>query len=293
MSDVSLFNQNFFKQLQQLQIKTRKNYLGLRQGAHLSPKRGHGLELADFRPYAPGDDFRHVDWGAYARSERLYLREFREETELNILMLIDASTSMAFPEKSSKFELAKNLALALSYVALQTGDAVRFAALGNASSANFKSPRSFQKIVSFLNKQETKSQVDFTREIRKSLASAKIPGKCFVFSDFLFDSEAIFSGLDLIRAKNFEISLVQILSPNEARLEYGEGLRLQDSETGEELEFASSANLQKEYAEVLSKHLAELENYCAKGQIPLASILSGSDLKSVLFEVFLQKGFFA
>lgn len=288
-----LFEQNLFKQLQQLQIKTRRSYLGLRQGAHLSPKRGHGLELADFRPYTPGDDFRHVDWGAYARSERLYLREFREETELNVLILIDASSSMVFPKENSKLELAKNLALALGYVALQAGDAVRLTALGATSSPNFTSPRSFQKIVSFLNKQETKPEVDFVREVRKALAQAKTPGKCFVFSDFLFDSETIFSGLDLIRARNFEISVVQILSASEASLESGEGLKLIDSETSEELEFASSKDLEKEYARILSGHLAELEHYCSKGQIPFASILSSSQLKNVLFEVFLQKGFLA
>lgn len=286
-----LFEQTLFKQLQQLQIKTRRSYLGLRQGTHLSPKRGHGLELADFRPYAPGDDFRHVDWGAYARSERLYLREFREETELNVLILIDASRSMAFPKENSKLELAKNLALALGYIALQAGDSLRFGALGAQYSPNFTSPRSFHKIVSFLNKQEVKEQVDFVAEIRKALSLAKTPGKCFVFSDFLFEHEAIFSGLDLIRARNFEVSVVQILSASETNLESGKSLKLIDSETNEELEFASSKELENEYAKILSRHLAELENYCTKGQIPFASILSDSPLKNVLFEIFLQKGF--
>lgn len=284
-----MFDKQLFKQLQQLQIRTRKSYLGLRQGAHLSPKRGHGLELADFRPYTPGDDFRHIDWGVYGRSERLYIREFREETELNILILIDLSSSMSFPKE--KLELAKSMALSLSYIALQAGDSVRIAPLGDKRSINFSSPRAFQRMYKFINELSPKSEIDFLTELRKALSITKIPGKCFLISDFLFETEEIFSGLDQIKAKNFEISLLQILSEDEVRLESGIGLRLIDSETSEELSFSSSSSLQKEYSEILSAHISALENYCEKSQIPLASVLSNTELRKILFDILPKKGF--
>ena len=112
------FTPEFFRRLQQLKIHSRKTFLGTRQGAHRSGKKGHGLEFADYRPYSPGDDFRHIDWQLYGRTDRLYVRQFREEQDLNINIILDSSHSMAFPrttetENSSKFELGKNIALAL------------------------------------------------------------------------------------------------------------------------------------------------------------------------------------
>ena len=109
-STYSIFTPGFFRRLQQLKIKTRRSYLGSRQGSHISKRRGHGLEFSDYRSYVPGDDFRHIDWGVYGRTDRLYVKEFREEQELQVLFLIDTSQSMGFPEAEGKFEFAKDLA---------------------------------------------------------------------------------------------------------------------------------------------------------------------------------------
>jgi len=85
-STYSIFTPGFFRRLQQLKIQTRRSYLGSRSGSHISKRRGHGLEFSDYRTYVPGDDFRHIDWGVYGRTDRLYVKEFREEQELQVLL---------------------------------------------------------------------------------------------------------------------------------------------------------------------------------------------------------------
>ena len=119
------FTSDFLNRLETLRLRTRKEVLGNRPGAYSSPRRGTSLEFADYRKYSPGDDLRYLDWGIFARSDRLYVRLFHEEVDLFAYIFIDGSGSMAFPSAKEKFSPARNLALALSYVVLANHDRVR------------------------------------------------------------------------------------------------------------------------------------------------------------------------
>src|ERR1700685_4172106 len=118
------FTPGFLARLEKLRIRTRQRYAGLGRGVHLSPKRGSSLEFNDFRHYSPGDDFRYIDWGLYGRTDKLYIKLFKEEEDLLTYIFIDASASMGFPERDRKFESAIATALAIAYVALASGDRV-------------------------------------------------------------------------------------------------------------------------------------------------------------------------
>ena len=124
------FNREFLSQLQRLKIRTRRNFLGSRQGLHTTNRKGQGMEFADYRGYVAGDDYRHIDWGLYGRSDRLYIREFREEQDLSVSILLDASGSMAVPEL--KFQFARDLALSLAYVSVFSGDTARIVPMKGA-----------------------------------------------------------------------------------------------------------------------------------------------------------------
>src|ERR1041385_2087599 len=118
------FNSQFLNQLETLRLRTRKEFLGGHAGIYSSPRRGTSLEFADYRRYSPGDDLRYLDWGIYARSDRLYVKLFREEVDLFAYLFIDASGSMAFPSPPQKFLPATHVALALSYVILANQDQI-------------------------------------------------------------------------------------------------------------------------------------------------------------------------
>ena len=158
------FTPQFYRRLQQLKIRTRRAYLGNRQGGHVSMRKGFGMEFADYKLYTMGDDFRNIDWGAFARSDRLYIKQFREDRDLNVMFLIDGSASMAGSSvganyyspsatpprannnsplrkndsESPKFDFCRALALALGYVALTDGDTVTFSVLGQDQNASSK-----------------------------------------------------------------------------------------------------------------------------------------------------------
>src|SRR6266481_2465564 len=118
------FTPEFIARLDHLRIRTRREYAGMGKGAHLSPKRGSSLEFSDYRHYSAGDDFRYIDWGMYGRTDKFYIKLFKEEEDLLTYVFLDASASMAFPAADKKFEKAITTALSLAYVALASGDRV-------------------------------------------------------------------------------------------------------------------------------------------------------------------------
>ncbi len=105
------FTPDFLARLEQLRIKTRREYAGMGKGTHLSPRRGSSLEFSDYRHYSPGDDFRYIDWGLYGRTDKLYIKLFKEEEDLLTYIFLDASASMAYPAGDRKFESAVAMAL--------------------------------------------------------------------------------------------------------------------------------------------------------------------------------------
>src|SRR5436190_22570851 len=115
------FQDQFLKKLEYLHVVSRREFAGQNRADRRTPKRGRGIEFADQRPYAPGDDFRHIDWKAYKRLNRLLLRLFDEEQDLPIYLLLDTSASMA---EAAKFDQARRIAAALCYIGLAHLDRV-------------------------------------------------------------------------------------------------------------------------------------------------------------------------
>ena len=285
-----LFTPTFFRQLQQLKIRTRRAFLGSRQGAHRSMRKGHGLEFADYRQYVPGDDFRHIDFGVYGRTDRLYVREFREEQDLNVIVIIDASSSMAYPEGSRKFDLARELGLALGYVAMTDGDTVTFCMLGQRTTPRYSGPRALSKARKELNQCAPGGAFEFAVEVRAALASQRIPGKCFFLSDFLVPLHDQFESLDYLRSRNFEICVLQVLAPEELRLETSLSGLVVDAETGQEIELALDRASVQEYGLKLAEHVEALQNYCHRAEIDYLLVSSAESAADILLRKLLQAG---
>lgn len=285
------FSPVFFRRLQQLKIHTRRSFLGSRQGVHSSLRRGHGLEFSDYRLYAEGDDFRHIDWGAYGRTDRLYLKQFREEQDLNVIVILDASASMGYPKGENKFEMARNLSLALGYVAMTDGDSVTFSILGKKNSPKFRGRGNLSKVLRELSDIAPDGKFNFVQEVRKSIINHKLPGKCFLISDFLFDHETQVSAIDVLRYRNFDISVIQIISPSETVLNLAsKNVLVVDSENGQEVELSIGQLSQKEYSRLMSAHIDKLEHYCRKRQISYVLIKSEESLTDVILRRFPAVG---
>lgn len=287
----SPLDRSFFRRLQQLKIHTRRSFLGNRQGTHTSLRRGHGLEFSDFRPYTYGDDFRHIDWSAYGRTDRLYVRQFREEQDLNVVCLLDTSRSMFLPEQSDKFSMARNLCVALGYIALTDGDTVSFSFLGQRLTPKFRGSAALHRAMrEFENLSYVKS-FDFSNEIRATVANIKIPGKCFLISDFMVPLAEVAESISLLLGRNFELSLIQVLAPEELSLSLKPGSYVvEDAETGEEVSLNLSSASITEYAEALARQVSELEAYCRKSEVSHVLVSSKEDFSNLMFSRFPKAG---
>src|SRR5262249_4820231 len=141
MPNQSLLDPTFLRKLEMLRIQTRRAFPGTMRGERRSTRRGSSVEFADFRQYQSGDDFRHVDWNIYARLERLMLRQFVEEEDVRIDILIDQSRSMHFGAGATKFDFARRAAATLAFLGVSSLDQVGVAMFDSTVRARLRAAR--------------------------------------------------------------------------------------------------------------------------------------------------------
>jgi uncharacterized protein (DUF58 family) len=278
-----LFTSQFLARLETLRIRARRRFLGSRPGGHLSPRRGAGLEFADYRPYAPGDDPRYIDWKLYSRTDRPYIKLFQEEEELYTYLFLDCSASMAYPMKNGKDEAARDLALALAYVVLANEDAVQLHALSEGkknATPFFRGRHRLFDLAMFLRQQQVQGQVDPPTNLAQHLQMVHRPGKAIWISDFLFPLTAAQAGLNLLRSADFDLAIIQVLGKDELNPALDpDGLRLVDSESRATAVVRFDAQAKKEYLRRLDSHNRTLQSYCHQTGVHYARFVTNQDLQ--------------
>lgn len=277
------FNRDLLRQLELLKLQGRRAFLGSRQGGHLSLKRGHGIEFSDYRQYELGDNPRHIDWGVYARSDRLYIKRFQEEQDLPVLLLLDTSSSMTTPAAERKWERARDVALAIAYVALMQQDSVRIGVLGRFVSPNYYGARAIHQVGDLLLGVAPGGQVDFPRAVRDAASQVRFPGVAIMISDFLLPFDQIQAAFGSLRAKNLDITAIQVLSESDRNpLAYGEPVIAVDSEDGREIELMLDDQTRAEYDQLLERHTARLTDYFAESRIGFSRVHTNEALDAYL-----------
>jgi uncharacterized protein (DUF58 family) len=261
------FTPPFLARLDQLRIKTRREYAGLGKGSHLSPRRGSSLEFNGFRHYSLGDDFRYIDWGLYGRTDKLYIKLFKEEEDLLTYVFLDASASMAFPERDRKFTAAVATALAVAYVALASGDRVMVRVLAGKG-APFPPVFAYgrHRIVELarqLTSIKAGGELDLAPALAREMVSIRRAGKVFVISDFLALLNSVERALGLFTAASMDVSAVQILGASELD---GQGLQgdvdVVDAESGERVRVSIGARERDRYRQTLTRLAREVRSLC-------------------------------
>jgi len=253
----TLLDPAFLKKLEALSLASRRILAGQTKGERRSNKRGSSIEFADFREYALGDDLRYVDWKAYGRLEKLFLKLFVEEEDLTIHLLIDTSQSMNFGSPLTKADYARRLAAALGYVALSEYDRVLLASLGEGLGERLPPLRGKPGIFPFFNYLETKLPTGGGTRLGEALAQyatrAKGGGIAVVISDF-FDETHV-KGIQALLSRRFQVVLLHVLDAEELAPTLTGDLRLLDSETGTAREVSLSPAL-------LAQYEAGLKTFC-------------------------------
>lgn len=292
------FTPEFLSRLEALRLRTRKEFLGTQQGSYASPRRGTSLEFADYRQYSLGDDLRYVDWGIFARSDKLYVKLFREEMDLFVYLFIDASSSMAFPSAEEKFLRAGHLALALAYLVLANQDHVRIHFLQDGpaplASPFYRGRHRIRDLVDFLAAASPRGPLAFAPSLADHLKRIRRPGKAILLSDFLMPVSSYERGLYWLKAFNLDISVIQVLSPQELEPPFPrrDGLTVVDSESGEEVKLPWSDKIRKEYRERLDYHNRELKSFCHQCAIDYSLFVTGEDLGDFVLTTLPAIGLF-
>jgi uncharacterized protein (DUF58 family) len=289
------FTPQFLTQLETLRLRTRKEFLGSHTGNYSSPRRGTSLEFADYRRYAPGDDLRYLDWGIYARTDRLYVKIFREEVDLFAYVFIDASGSMAFPSREQKFLPASHVALALSYVILANHDHVKLHLLQDQHSASpfYRSRRRMADCVNFATGANVSGALDLAASLSDHLQRLRRPGKAILISDFLMPPVDYQRGLNLLRAFNLDIAAIQVLTRQEVDPDFPAGsLALIDSESQREIRYQWNGTARRDYQTRLAHHNLELKSFCHQSGIHYSLYVNDRDLSDFIFATLPAIGLF-
>ncbi|HEX8465913.1 MAG TPA: DUF58 domain-containing protein [Abditibacterium sp.] len=272
------------KKLDALALNARKAFTGASKGEKRSTKRGSSVEFADFRSYNAGDDIRRIDWNAYARFDKLYLKMFLEEEDLDLTLLIDASASMQFGDPP-KLRAASQLAGAIGYVGLVNFDRVSASYFGETLRAQFPPARgkgAAGQLFRFLEGKEATGKADFSLVCKRAALQAKRSGLAIVISDFLFP-DSYEAGLKTLAARGFETTVIQLLSREELEPSLTGDFKLVDVEDGTIKEVSVTHSLLRAYKKNLDDYTTNLRQFCLKfgmnyvlapGDVPAEEIVS-------------------
>jgi uncharacterized protein (DUF58 family) len=243
---------------------------GDRLGEHRLPGRpqASGLEVDAFRPYAPGDDLRHLDWSAAARLDALVVRRFTAERELRVHVLVDASASMAVPERDRKFDAARELAMALVWMALASGDTVGLHALAPPPAPRplaLRHRSNAARAAAWLEALGARGAVDLGEALAAHARAHRSPALVLVLSDLMAEPAAVEPGVRALAAAGHAVVLLHGLGPGELdpSREVTAGV-LEDAESGATHPIALTPALRARYDEVLAAHLRAVDAAAAR-----------------------------
>ena len=261
-----LFPSDFMTRLEYLSLMSRRVFRGQLLAQRRTRETGAGIEFADHREYAAGDDLRYLDWNIYARHGDLLIRRFQEEQDLHVYLLVDCSRSMSFDD-GSKFDLARQVAAAIAYIALADLDCAALFAFSAGITSRLPLTRGREQILPMMrfleNLTASGSATGLSQGIAEFLHLRPRPGLVLVISD-LFDPGGFESSFDLLRFRGFDVHVIQLFHELEARPDLLGDAQLVDLESGSETRITITEQRLARYQQLFDAHQAAVRNYCRR-----------------------------
>jgi len=268
-----------------LEIKARLIVEGFISGMHRSPYHGFSVEFAEHREYVPGDDIRHIDWKVFGRSDRFYIKQYEEETNLSSYILMDASESMQYGSDGvSKYQYGSYIAAALAYLLMNQQDAVGLGVFDEDIRTFLPASASqthFLNLIGELDRQESAQKTDLGSILSNFADRVKKKGLIVIISDMFDSFERIRRGLKYIRHKNHEIMLFHVLDEDEITFPFQRMTLFEGLEDYPEL-LADPPALRQAYLEEIESFQAELRRTCRNNRIDYVRIHTGEKLDVAL-----------
>ena len=261
---MALFDSDFLKKLEYLSLMSRRVFRGRLLAQRRTRQMGGGIEFADHREYALGDDLRYLDWNVFARLGDQLIKRFEEEEDLHVYFLLDCSKSMEFGEPS-KFDFARQITAALAYIALADLDRISVVAVAGGIEQTFPLTRGKRCILSLLrfleNLETTGTTTDLQAAVKAIVHRNRRTGLAVVVSD-LYDRAGFQRGVNLLRHRGYELHLIHVFDPEEANPKVLGDVELVDSEDGETRTVTVTEKALRRYQAVWREFQDEIVKYC-------------------------------
>lgn len=262
---MALFGSDFLKKLEYLSLISKRVFRGSLMAQRRTFQLGTGIEFSDHREYAPGDDFRYIDWNLFARHDELLLKRFQEEEDLHVYFLLDCSRSMAFGDPP-KFDLARQVTAALAYIALADLDRVSVIAFADDIIADFPLTRGKGRILSLMQFLEGRTcsgeDTQLERVATGFIHRDQRRGLAVVISD-LYDPNGFERGLDLLRHRKYEPHIVQLYDKYEKEpADLLGDVEMWDVESGAARKVTVTEKNLRQYRQLFNEFQERVQAYC-------------------------------
>jgi len=288
--DQVVLSPEMMAKLERMELISRKIFRGRMKGERRSKRKGQSVEFADFRNYVPGDDLRFIDWNLFARLDRLYLKIFLEEEDLHFYTLIDDSLSMNYGTPT-KFFTAKRIAAALSYIGLCRGDRVSVSTFSRSGQPLVLRGRTntHRLIDSLQSAQCELPQATLEESVRRFCLKNTGKGIVVLLTD-LMNKSGYESALKMLVAREMDIYLIHVLSPEELNPTLQGDLKLLDCEDADMREVSISAALLKRYQQALDNFTNSARSFCNRRAIAYVSVRSDAQSEPLLNDYLRSRG---
>ena len=287
----ALLDPTFLNKLEQLELVSKKIFVGRMKGERKSKRRGSSVEFADHRNYSVGDDLRHIDWNVYGRLDKLFLKLFLEEEDLHFYTLLDTSLSMDFGEPT-KLHYGKQVAAALAFIGLVNHDRVvldTFASNLELGLSSVRGRSQMHRVVGYLDKLGASGASDLTAAVKSFAIKHAGKGVVVLISDFL-DKRGYEPALRYLLARNMDIYVIHVLSQEEVEPELVGDLRLVDAEDDDEAEISMSAPLLARYKANLNAFVGGMKEWCTQRGITYIFTTNHNPFDKLILNYLRERG---
>lgn len=255
-------------------------------GQHKSPFKGSSVEFVEHREYAPGDEIRHIDWRAFGKTGRYYIKEFEDETSLRCVLCVDCSGSMGWAGATlSKFDYARQLAAALGYLLLTQRDAVGLVAFDTQVRERFApgtSPQNFQRLIAALERCTPGGETSLSTVIQTVLPGLHRRSLIVVISDCFDDLEQLLAALRRFRHARHEVLVLQVVAPEEEEFPFHQPTQFRSLESNRHRVLVDPHRLRRMYLEQYSTFCRELARRCGGMGVDLVRMTTAEPYQSAL-----------
>ncbi|TWU11181.1 VWA domain containing CoxE-like protein [Novipirellula galeiformis] len=270
--------------IRRLELSARRVVEGFLSGMHRSPYFGQSIEFLQHRQYTRGDEIRHIDWKVYARQDRLHIKQYEEETNLRLTLLVDRSASMAYGDgDSNKFDYSASIAASLAYLALRQKDAtglVTFDTKVRATVPAKSNQQQLTRILSMLDSVGADGRTDLSAVVKEISQSIPRRGLVVIISDLL-GVDSLLEGLRMLRQRGHDVAMFHILHDHEMDFEFSGATRFEGLESDDFLNCNPRA-LREGYLEALQTFLSQTKKACGRLSIDYLQVRTSEPLDAVL-----------